>query len=259
MFNLRNIGGKIAELRRAKNMTQMELADRLGISYQAVSNWERGNTMPDISKLPELIQIFGVTLGELLGEECEVTNLLESAANERVEEYMENHSVDIKELSEVAPVLKPTQVGNILEKTKTIDWVEISTVIPFVEREVVDRLVMKAVEEGQYDNLEEAMPFVSKGVADKIADKILEQEGDSENFLKIAPFLSKDKISKLAEKKYYQSGLKAIEKIMPFIEKETLQKIAEEEVQKNGVEAIASILPFAGKQILSKYIMEKYL
>ena len=103
------------------------------------------------------------------------------------------------------------------------------------------------------------MPFVSKGVADKIADKILEQEGDSENFLKIAPFLSKDKISELAEKKYYQSGLKAIEKIMPFIEKETLQKIAEEEVQKNGVEAIASILPFAGKQILSKYIIEKYL
>ena len=85
MFNLRNIGGKIAELRRAKNMTQMELADRLGISYQAVSNWERGNTMPDISKLPELIQIFGETMGELLVEESEVTNLLERPANEKVE------------------------------------------------------------------------------------------------------------------------------------------------------------------------------
>ena len=39
-------------------MTQMELADRMGISFQVVSNWERGNSMPDISKLPELAEIF---------------------------------------------------------------------------------------------------------------------------------------------------------------------------------------------------------
>ena len=48
-------------------MTQFELADRLGISYQAVSNWERGNSMPDIAKLPELAEIFGVTVDEILG------------------------------------------------------------------------------------------------------------------------------------------------------------------------------------------------
>ncbi len=259
MFNLRNIGGKIAELRRGKNMTQMELADKLGISYQAVSNWERGNTMPDISKLPELIQIFDVTLGELLGEESDVAKLLESAANEKVEEYIENHPVDMKELSEVAPVLKPAQVGNILEKTKKIDWNEISSILPFIEREVSDRLVMKAVEEGQYNNLEDALPFVSARVADKVVEKILEQGGKCADIEDIAPFVSREKISELAEKEYHKVGLKAIENIMPFIKRETIQKIAEEEIQKNGLEAIAPILPFVGKQILSKFIIEKYL
>ena len=41
MFNTRTTGKKIAALRKAKNMTQMELADEMGVSYQAVSNWER--------------------------------------------------------------------------------------------------------------------------------------------------------------------------------------------------------------------------
>ena len=47
MLNMERVGRKISELRRERNMTQMELADQMGISFQAVSNWERGNSMPD--------------------------------------------------------------------------------------------------------------------------------------------------------------------------------------------------------------------
>ena len=50
MFDTVKIGKRIAELRKKRDMTQFEIADRLGISYQAVSNWERGNSMPDIAK-----------------------------------------------------------------------------------------------------------------------------------------------------------------------------------------------------------------
>ena len=45
MFDTKIIGKKIAALRKAKDMTQMELADKLGISFQAVSNWERGGSL----------------------------------------------------------------------------------------------------------------------------------------------------------------------------------------------------------------------
>ena len=51
MFDMQKIGRKISELRKSRNMTQMALADALGISFQAVSNWERGESMPDIAKL----------------------------------------------------------------------------------------------------------------------------------------------------------------------------------------------------------------
>lgn len=69
MFDMLKVGRNIVRLRGLAGLTQMGLADKLGISYQAVSNWERGNSMPDISKLPQLAEIFGVGIDEILGEE----------------------------------------------------------------------------------------------------------------------------------------------------------------------------------------------
>ena len=45
MFDMTKIGRNIAELRKERNMTQMELADKMEISFQAVSNWERGDSL----------------------------------------------------------------------------------------------------------------------------------------------------------------------------------------------------------------------
>ena len=42
MFDMKQVGKQIADLRKENNMTQMELADKMGVSFQAVSNWERG-------------------------------------------------------------------------------------------------------------------------------------------------------------------------------------------------------------------------
>ena len=66
-MNKHSIGKTIAELRKAKGWTQVELAERLNISDKAVSKWERGETYPDISLLQPLAYFFGVTLDELMG------------------------------------------------------------------------------------------------------------------------------------------------------------------------------------------------
>ncbi len=44
VFDMRRIGASISQMRREKNMTQMQLADEMGVSFQAVSNWERGDS-----------------------------------------------------------------------------------------------------------------------------------------------------------------------------------------------------------------------
>ena len=68
------MGNRIAMLRRKKEMKQDELAEMLGISPQAVSKWENDQSCPDISLLPKLGKILGVTVDELLtGEAAEST------------------------------------------------------------------------------------------------------------------------------------------------------------------------------------------
>lgn len=61
-----SIGKRIAALRREKGLKQDELAGMLSVSPQAVSKWENDQTCPDISLLPELSKILGVTVDELL-------------------------------------------------------------------------------------------------------------------------------------------------------------------------------------------------
>jgi len=60
------IGKRIASLRKDKGMKQEDLAGTLGISGQAVSKWENDQTCPDISLLPQLAKVLGVTVDELL-------------------------------------------------------------------------------------------------------------------------------------------------------------------------------------------------
>lgn len=62
----RTIGSFIAALRKANGLTQKQLADKLCVSDKAVSRWERDECAPDLSAIPVLAEIFGVTCDELL-------------------------------------------------------------------------------------------------------------------------------------------------------------------------------------------------
>ena len=62
----KTLGSFISALRRAQGLTQQEVADRLMVSNRAVSRWERDEAMPDITLLPAIADLFGVTVDELL-------------------------------------------------------------------------------------------------------------------------------------------------------------------------------------------------
>ena len=61
------LGKRIAYHRKRLGMTQEQLAQRVGVSAQAVSKWENNLSCPDITILPELASIFGISVDELLG------------------------------------------------------------------------------------------------------------------------------------------------------------------------------------------------
>ncbi len=60
------IGNKILELRKKNNITQEELADKVGVSRQTISKWELGETAPDLKQAKELSKIFNISLDELV-------------------------------------------------------------------------------------------------------------------------------------------------------------------------------------------------
>ena len=64
---------KIVELRKTKGLSQEELAEQLGVSRQAVSRWELGQTLPDIPNLLQLCELFGVSADYLVREEEQTT------------------------------------------------------------------------------------------------------------------------------------------------------------------------------------------
>lgn len=93
-----NIGNKIKKLRKQRGITQEQLADSIGISFQAISKWENNIALPDITLVPVLASYFGVSMDELfdfnLNEiESEVKNIADEAYERRESNPLESRRI----------------------------------------------------------------------------------------------------------------------------------------------------------------------
>lgn len=79
-----NLGNQIHSLRKARNITQEDLAAELGVTAAAVSKWEKGYTLPDILMLCALADYFGVTTDELLGRRAVKSQAVVAAQTEEL-------------------------------------------------------------------------------------------------------------------------------------------------------------------------------
>lgn len=83
------IGKFIANLRKEKNITQQELADKLNVTDRAISNWENGRRLPDYSLLKDLGKELNISINELLSGERLSENKLKQKADENIIKYSE--------------------------------------------------------------------------------------------------------------------------------------------------------------------------
>ena len=66
MIDMNKVGEQISSLRKNKGLTQNELGERLGVSFQAVSKWERGETLPEVSVLVDLANVLETSVDHIL-------------------------------------------------------------------------------------------------------------------------------------------------------------------------------------------------
>ena len=99
-----SLSERLKTLRKTKDMTQEQLAEYMGVSPQAVSRWETGATSPDISALPQLADLFGISIDELLGyddveRQKEISSVID-AAEEQI-----NKNITEKPITELRKAL----------------------------------------------------------------------------------------------------------------------------------------------------------
>ena len=96
-MNQEKIGKFIAEKRKEKKLTQEQLAEKLSISKNAVSKWERGLNLPDVSIMQDLCKILNITLNELFVGEKILDEKYKEVADNNLLHVLENSSFTLKE------------------------------------------------------------------------------------------------------------------------------------------------------------------
>lgn len=214
-FDMARIGQTIARLRREHNMTQMALADAMGVSFQAVSNWERGQSMPDISKLPELAALFSTTIDALLG--CH-SSLIEKAAENKLDELP---TPTVEEVAEAAPLLPPSQIDDLTDKLLELpNLPDMTELLPFLPTNKVDELLrQEAASDG---NLLPYAVHASTAAVDELALS-LEQQGKPS--MQLLPLLSNTGLNAIIVERLKKG--QSITALLPFISQETIQRLFE--------------------------------
>ena len=177
MLDTLKVGSFISKLRKEKDWTQMGLADRLNVSHQAVSKWERGDSLPDIGTLMQIGQIFGVSIDELMngGADKEsstyihnlgriMTGFTENRRDE-VAKMINTGEADMEGLIEVAPLLKASELAEVTGRVdkRLFNQDLVVRLAPFVETELLDGLVTEAMEDNvDMKFVQRLAPFVSR-------------------------------------------------------------------------------------------------
>ncbi len=96
MIDPRKTGAYISRLRRDKDWTQLELADKLHVTHQAVSRWETGDSFPDVGTLASIAQLFGVRVDDLLnGEHGNVSGSRRFSTGAVLDELAQGHPENV--------------------------------------------------------------------------------------------------------------------------------------------------------------------
>ena len=246
MFDTMKIAKKIKEARIARNMTQMNLADAMGVSYQAVSNWERGNSMPDISKLEDLCGALDISVSELLG--------MESKSAAAVEKVIQAEELTVEELTEVAPMLPPARMDAETRRTaggekKKLNIKALADIAPYMDDDLLEEL-LENVEVESLAELEPLAPFLDEDLLDQLVRKA--PMNDVKGIVSLAPFLDEDTLDWVVRQCDMEVDGRLIEELAPFLDEDTIDALADKQIQRGNAKSLSGLFPFMEDDTIRK-------
>ena len=255
-MDIKLIGKRILDARKVKDLTQMALADEMMVSYQAVSNWERGLTMPDISKIPQLCEILNLSIEDLLGK-VSLNPLVQRSMNPN----QKINQATVQDIESVGPIIPTQEVDealNILKETCTLE--DIILIAPFASIETLDALVDKAIKNTSISSrkvtglLGDLAPFISGQKIDDLVEGMDFEEHEA-TLSSLLPFLSDASLERLLNRCLDSEHEDYAINLAPFLSKSQLDGLAQIYYQKGGAEKFACLAPFLSDKVLNAYAL----
>ena len=189
MFNMKNFAQFLVGKRREKNITQGQLADMVGVSHQAVSKWERGETMPEISKLSDLSSALNVSTEDILTAMHTDSGAPEAKAENKDHEYYAlPDKTLVGDVCALAPYLSKEALTTAI------------TEIAIAKGSGIAKLLFKYADE---DILRQVALLVFAADTDK-------------GRLDLVPYLPQEEITKLILNRYSSGGIGSMLPLLPF-------------------------------------------
>lgn len=275
MLDTCKVGSYISKLRKERDWTQMEMADKLNVSHQAVSKWERGDSLPDIGTLMTIGQTFGVSIDELMnGGSDEDSSLyiknfghvmkgFSESRHEEVSSMINTGEADMEGLVNAAPLLKSSELTKVTSKldTRLLNPDLLVRLAPFIETELLDKLVVDRTVEDEFDIgfVQKMAPFLSKDVLRGLIEQANKDGMDLKAVSRLAPFIGREAVDELMEKAISDEvEMKTIVRLAPFCSREKLISIVDRTMDGQlDSHLLTSLAPFLGREYLNRLVEDR--
>lgn len=259
---MNNIGKTIADYRKQANMTQSEVADALGVTFQAVSKWERNESLPDITLLPKLSELFHVSIDQLLcgsfkiEDEASLKAAKAVCQDEEVADDTFNFSGITSLLESLAPLIKPKKLDQIFEKAGSKLKNSTNSLYPFMSEDNFTDMIeeMDLEDESDLSKVVSMMPFLSE----KNIDELLERFEYNHVNPAIYPFLNEKQLQHVLDLLLENEAFDKLVALYPFLEEVDVEKACEYMIHEDCLTVISSAYPFISDRY-ARLLMQYYL
>ena len=181
MFDADLFCANLSTLRRNADMTQSELADKLNLTRQAISRYEKGDSFPDISILVKIAEIFNLSIDELIGAGAPTEGEQELLKSAALGKDLVSCHCNLRELENIAPLLKPSVLDRAIQgfASQGIDISNLASLFSYMS----DKGFWELLESSDFQSLdtellEKVLPFMNFSAKLSLFDKIIRGELD---------------------------------------------------------------------------------
>ncbi len=198
---MEKIGAYLASKRRDCGLTQGQFAEKLNVTHQAVSKWERGEAMPEISKITEIAKVLGVSVDDILVQMQDkpqnsdnITENNEPEYTEADKKYFElGYSPSIGDVYELASEMSPAVLAKAVQKLiRDNGYFAVSLFLPMLDKKTANEIAERIY----WENGMSSIQFLGKYLPQEFVDKIILREYGRNNpeALNLLPFTQNEKI-----------------------------------------------------------------